>query len=229
MLGIGSGFANLLSPDINQYIMTYGLAALFVIIAIEEAGVPLPLPGDLLIIFFGYQARQGEVNPLWVFLCVILATTLGASILYGIGRRGGRPLIKRYGHYIRLDKKRLQRVDEEFHRHGVWTIMVGRLIPGFRVYLSVIAGVCGFPFKLFVISILAASTLWVFIYFSIGFLFGEGFARIEGYLQANPIMIWGIGGIVVILIIAIIFFNVRRGRAKDDEGGDDILPSCSTS
>jgi membrane protein DedA with SNARE-associated domain len=233
MAGTSTGFISFLTPDINQYVMTYGLAALFIIIAIEEAGVPLPLPGDLLIVFFGYQARQGEANPFWIFFCVIVATTLGASVLYGIGHRGGRPLVKRYGHYIRLDRKRLRRIEGEFHRHGIWTIVLGRLIPGFRVYISVIAGVCGFPPRLFVASIVLASTLWVLIYFAIGYLFGEGFLRIEGYLRDAPHMVWVIVGVVIVGVAAIVYFNVRRGRSADDEEGDemegeDMLSSCPT-
>ena len=72
------------------FIEQHGLAAAFLFLLVEEAGVPLPVPGDVLMLVLGAQAREGRV-PLWQAIAVLeLGTALGATILYLLSRWAGR-------------------------------------------------------------------------------------------------------------------------------------------
>jgi membrane protein DedA with SNARE-associated domain len=92
--------------SLQAFVTEHGVLAGFVLILIEEAGVPVPVPGDFLMLGLGVHARQGRV-PLWQALLVMeLATVLGSSILYLLALRAGRDLVYRYGRYIHLTPAR---------------------------------------------------------------------------------------------------------------------------
>src|SRR5438045_4044024 len=100
-----------LGATIERFLAQYGLLAAFVLVAVEEAGVPSPVPADLLVLLFGVQARAGG-TPLWQVVAVMeVATVLGASTLYFLARRAGHDVVYRYGAYIGLGRERLERVE----------------------------------------------------------------------------------------------------------------------
>src|SRR5688572_32037089 len=84
-----------LADALLLFLQEWGEIAIFVIFLLEESGVPLPLPGDLALIWAGYHVASGQSRFIVVLLVVELATLIGASTLYWLGLRGGRPLIVR--------------------------------------------------------------------------------------------------------------------------------------
>src|ERR1700736_2913058 len=98
--------------SLQWFFTEHGVLAGFVLILIEETGVPVPVPGDFLMLGLGVHARQGRV-PLWQALLVMeLATLIGASVLYLVAARGGRGLVYRYGRYIHLTPARLDKAEQ---------------------------------------------------------------------------------------------------------------------
>src|SRR5436305_7988386 len=92
----------------SSFLNEHGLLAAFVFLLIEEAGVPVPVPGDVLMLILGVHARQGSVE-LWQAIAVTeLGTILGSTILYFAARLAGRTLVYRYGRFIRLTPERLE-------------------------------------------------------------------------------------------------------------------------
>src|SRR5437588_7165803 len=86
----------------SAFLDRHGLLAAFVFLLIEEAGVPVPVPGDVLMLVLGVHAREGMV-PLWQAIVVTwLGTMIGSSFLYIASRWAGRGLVYRYGRFIRL-------------------------------------------------------------------------------------------------------------------------------
>src|SRR3981081_1632444 len=109
--------------SLQGFITEHGVLAGFVLILIEEAGVPVPVPGDFLMLGLGVHARQGRV-PLWQALLVMeLATLLGASIFAVGGSRAGRDLVYRYGLYIHLPPARLDQAERWLRRRGAVAIV----------------------------------------------------------------------------------------------------------
>ena len=101
----------ILSGALLWFLQEWGELAIFLIFLLEESGVPLPLPGDLALIWAGYRVAAGQSLFVVVLLAVELATLLGASALYWLARRGGRPLIVRYGRFLHLDEAKLRRAE----------------------------------------------------------------------------------------------------------------------
>src|SRR5438874_11491360 len=91
----------------SAFLDQHGLLAAFVFLLIEEAGVPVPVPGDVLMLILGVHARQGTVH-LWEAVVVTeLGTMIGSTFVYFAARKAGRELVYRYGLFIRLTTDRL--------------------------------------------------------------------------------------------------------------------------
>src|SRR5438270_13423985 len=114
----------------SSFLNRHGLVAAFVFLLIEEAGVPVPVPGDVLMLILGVHAREGLVT-LWQAVAVTwLGTMIGSTFLYFLSWFTGRELVYRYGRFIRLTPERLDRAESWLNRHGSRAVFAGRLVPG---------------------------------------------------------------------------------------------------
>src|SRR5262245_2053455 len=114
---------------LTSFIAAHGLLALAVIITLKSAGIPLPVPADLLVVYAGIHARSG-VFPLWLaWLVLVVATIVGAVLLY-TGTRWARPeKIVHYGHYVGLSETRLRRAEDALSQRGRRAIFLARVVP----------------------------------------------------------------------------------------------------
>lgn len=187
-----------------------GPLALFLLIFIEEAGVPLPIPGDFLIIVEGRSSLHGGLGFFSVLVLVTLGTLLGASILYGFSRVLGRELIMKYGKFLRFDEKRLTKIENWFKKYGGIMIVIGRLVPGLRTLTSIVAGIFAVPYLLFLIYTTIAAVIWVVVYFLIGRFVGQKFPLIL-HLALARLSLTIVGLLLVVLLIV---WFLRRVRSK---------------
>jgi membrane protein DedA with SNARE-associated domain len=133
-----------------------------VLIPLEEAGIWLPIPGDVLILYFGYQI--GRATSPWSAALTPLATITaavlcGALLLYFVMRRF-RSAIWRFSRFLHLDEKRLNWMQLWFQRHGPLVIIPGRLVPGLRIPTTVACGTFAVPLPQFVPAVAIAAVLW---------------------------------------------------------------------
>jgi membrane protein DedA with SNARE-associated domain len=150
----------------------YDTLAIVLLIFVEEAGVPLPLPGDIVMMLAGYRVAQGQMSLLPLLLSLELATVLGASILYWLGRRGGRPLVERYGRFVHLDAGRVAWLEGWIKQRGAMAVFLGRVIPGPRIPTALLAGVFGVPFRTFLPAVAAGAFVYVGILVALGYYLG---------------------------------------------------------
>jgi len=151
------------------------VAILFAVL-LEELGIPMPIPTDLLIIIAGVAAPNSLGWLSLSFMLLIAASTIGASGLYAIVRRGGRPLVDRFGRYVHLGPTQLARAEALLKRGGWGGIAIGRAIPGLR-YVTVIAcGLLDVPYRHFVTAHIAGSSVYIIAFLLLGKLFGPAIA-----------------------------------------------------
>jgi membrane protein DedA with SNARE-associated domain len=160
-------------------IRAHALPGLFLVLLLEEAGLPRLIPGDTLVIAAGARPGQTLSGALEVIVTATAAATLGSALLFALVRRGGRPLLERYGGMLRLDQDRLRLLDGWFQRHGMLPIIVGRLIPGLRTPTTIVAGLAGVPLRTFVPATSLAALLWASLYYA------SGLALLLGRRQAD--------------------------------------------
>jgi membrane protein DedA with SNARE-associated domain len=106
--------------------------AVLLAVIIEELGLPLPIPSDFMIIFAGTTADRTLPRLGLFYVALTAASALGASGLYAMVRRGGRPLVEHYGRYVHLGPEQLARAEALLSRSGWGGIALGRATPGLR-------------------------------------------------------------------------------------------------
>jgi membrane protein DedA with SNARE-associated domain len=167
-VGVWGRLAGVLFGLLNRY----DDAAVFVLVLIEEAGVPLPLPGDLVMVVAGFRVARGEMNLFVTIFLLELATLVGSSFLYWLAARGGRPLLYRYGRFIHLERNKLDKAEGWVKRHGALAIVLGRIIPGLRMPTAIAAGVFGIRYTVFLPAVAVGSTMYILFFVLLGYFAG---------------------------------------------------------
>ncbi|HEX6123590.1 MAG TPA: DedA family protein [Ktedonobacterales bacterium] len=168
------------------FFVAYEFPALFGLLVLEEAGVPLPVPGDMLVMLAGEQHRQSLPYDAAVILTASAAVFLGSSALYFLSRRGGRTLIGKYGKYLHLNEARLGRMERWFQRHGPLSIVLGRLIPGLRIPTTVMAGLSDVPYRVYAPTAALAAVIWSALYFWLGVVIHHELRFLTGLIAGIP-------------------------------------------
>jgi membrane protein DedA with SNARE-associated domain len=112
--------------QITQLIFDHKAIGIFGVIAMEEVGIPIPLPGDVFIAYAGHLIARGAIDPLSAFLSVVVGSVVGSSVLYWLGRRFGQPFVKRYGPFMHAKPGRVQKLEGWFKRWGPLVVIFGR-------------------------------------------------------------------------------------------------------
>ena len=168
----------------------HSFIAIVLAVALEELGIPMPIPTDLLIVFAGVRGA-GSLPQLGIwFVLLNLASGLGASGLYAIVRRGGRPLVERFGRYVHLGPQQLNRAENILKRGGWTSIAVARAIPGLR-YLAVIGcGLLNIPYWRFLTAHVVGSSVYIAVFLWLGAIFGPAILRYVHLPAVELRLIW---------------------------------------
>jgi membrane protein DedA with SNARE-associated domain len=141
---------------VEPWLDRYGYGAVFAAVGVEGFGIPAP-GQTLLIAGAASAAAQARPRIGLLLLTAFLAAVLGSSLGYLIGRRGGRPLLRRF----RVDERHLGRVEQGFTRYGGGLIVIGRFFDGLRQLNGIAAGVLEMPWWTFTLYNAAGAALWV--------------------------------------------------------------------
>ena len=183
--------------------------ALLVFLLIEEAGIPLPAPGDTIILLAGAQVSRGEASIVIVVLLVVTATLLGSSALYWISRLGGMPVLVRVCQTLRIKPERIDRTGDWVRRHRGVAIVFGRLTPGLRTVTSIAAGLFQVNYGAFLIYTAISATIWAFLYILVGAIVHTFYRTVAAYLFRPSVL----GVLLLSFVIAAAVVAIRRRRA----------------
>ena len=185
----------------HQYVV------LFFVVAIEEAGVPLPAPTDVVIAFYGYRARGDIPELAQVVLVCALASTLGTLAPYFLARRFGPTVAHRLASWIDVDPAQVDIWTERIHRRGFIAVVVGRLVPGARVIMSLIAGTSKVPLYQFSPGVFVAAFIYWTFWVTVGATLGPMFRRIAG-----PYITYVLIGLPIVVITYFVYRHLRARR-----------------
>lgn len=197
--------------DPAAFLARWHYLGLFAVIFAEEAGVPLPIPGDLFIAAMGFLASTGRASFVPAAAVVTAATVMGASLLFLVSRHAGPRLLAWAGRWLGYDASRQARLEARLERHGVATVVFGRLIPGLRIVMTVVAGALRMRHATFALGTLVAGLLWSTIYFWLGYLLGSGYQRLEG---RGAVPHWLVPVAIAVAVAALVIVLRRRNRRR---------------
>ena len=147
---------------VTDLIATYGYLAIFLVIALESAG--MPMPGEtILISSAGYAGSTGNLDNILIVAAAAAAAILGDNLGYWVGRRWGMPLLLKHGHRIALDHGRLKLGQYLFRSHGGKIVFFGRFTAMLRAYAAVLAGVNKLDARRFMVFNALGGVAWAAI------------------------------------------------------------------
>jgi membrane protein DedA with SNARE-associated domain len=199
-----------LSIDPSHLIMTYGYWAIFVVVALESMGTPLP--GETaLVLAAAYAGTTGELDIRMVILAAFGGAVFGDNLGYLLGRMLGLPLLLKHGDAFGLDTPRLKLGRYLFDHHGGWIVFFGRFVAILRALAALLAGVNRMPWTRFLLCNAAGGAIWSVGFGLAAYELGDFTQRLSGPVQTMAIML-----LIVLVVIAILFFrrNERRWLAK---------------
>jgi membrane protein DedA with SNARE-associated domain len=208
---------------------TLGYLGVAVGVAIETF-IPL-IPSEIILPMAGWKVSQSAANPSvtewltgqpWTILGVMVAATLGATLgslgIYLIGAWGGRPLLDRYGRYLRIEADDLDRADAWFARYGEWAVFFGRFVPLLRSFISFPAGVARMRLGRFLVFTALGTIPFNLALVVAGWLLGENYEEVAEALSPYELPIYiVVGGLTLLVIIRWIR---GRGSPMADKSGD---------
>jgi membrane protein DedA with SNARE-associated domain len=182
-----------LVPHLQHVVATYGYLAVFLIVAMESAGIPMP--GETVLVTAAIFAATGTLKIYWVIGAAAAGAIIGDNCGYWVGREFGFPIVYRYGRYIHLDERRLKVGQYLFLKHGGKIVFFGRFVALLRAFAAFLAGVNRYNWEEFFFFNAAGGIVWATIFGTGGYLLGHAF---EHY--ARPV---GVAALIAAVIGAV--------------------------
>ncbi|HVA04709.1 MAG TPA: DedA family protein [Acidimicrobiales bacterium] len=202
----------------EHFISSWGYLAVFVLTVAESACVPIP--SELTLGIGGALASgatlSGAVNhhPLNLALIIVmgvLGSVAGSFVAYAVGRTGGRAFLDRFGKFLLLTHKDLDRAEAWFARRGDSAVLIGRVVPVVRTFISLPAGLAEMPLGRFGIYTTIGVTVWVTVLSGIGYGLGGSY---HSMVMALGDASYVVAGLAVVALAVGLIHRVRLVRAE---------------
>ncbi|MGH3865511.1 MAG: DedA family protein [Pseudonocardiaceae bacterium] len=189
---------------------SHGYLAVFGFLFIESFGAPVP--GQTMLMAAGVFAGAGKLNVAGVAILGFIAAVSGDNVGYLIGHFGGRALVLRFGRYVLVTEKRLNKAEDFFGRHGNKIVAVARFIDGLRQLNGIVAGIAGMPWQRFLAFNALGAAAWVGVWTSVGYFAGGHLTVI--YQQFHRYQTVALLIVGVVILTAVVHWWWRRQRQR---------------
>ena len=207
----------------QHFIATYGYAAVFLLMLAESACIPVP---SELIMTFGGAIAAGAIpgtslSLAGVILAGLAGNVAGSYVAWAVGRYGGQPALRRWGNRLWIREHDLDRATAWFDRYGARAVLIGRLLPVVRTFISLPAGIAGMAPVRFGIYTVIGCIPWTAALAAAGYAVGANWQAIANGFHAPTYIIAAL--IAVALVIAALRYARKRSaqtRAEDHQRED---------
>jgi membrane protein DedA with SNARE-associated domain len=209
-----------ISGSITTFVGDHGVYAVFLLMAIDAV---FPAASELVMVYAGALASGAFASQhvvlfghtigygFWAYVTMALSGTLGyvvgAIVGWCIGIYGGRPFVERRGRFFHLPPERLDRAERWFDRHDRWAVLLGRITPVVRSFVSIPAGVFGMRFTPYLVYTAIGSAIWAFSLAGVGYAFGGSYERFH---HAFDIALIAGAALVVLYVVIRQVSRLRR-------------------
>ncbi len=144
-----------------EWVLNGGYVGIIVLMAMESS--IFPVPSEIVIPPAAFLAAQGKLSFTGVVLAGTIGSYLGSAITYWISRLIGRPLIVKYGRFVLIPPKKLERAEHWLARYEAGGVFFARLLPVVRHLISIPAGIVRMNFMTFSLVTIIGSALWCWV------------------------------------------------------------------
>lgn len=201
-----------MSSELVLQIAKYGYLSIFLLVFLQELGVPNPVTNEFVLLFSGYLAFSGVLNLWLVMLTAISADCIGTTILYAVFYRFGEYIMDHRPRWFPVSPAHLDRIAQRISERQQWGIYIGRLLPFLRGYASVAAGMLPIKPKIFIPAVIVSAITWSGGYVLAGRLLGpywEQVAEKIGRVETLAL----VAALIVIATLIWRAFHKRRNLA----------------
>ena len=194
-----------LQQSFLDFISVYGYFAVALLMAMENACIPIP--SELILGFAGYLIFADQMTFTGAMIAGMIGGMVGSIFAYLVGSYGGRKFVDKYGKYFLVKKSHVDLAQRWFDKYGIRAVFFSRMLPVVRTFISLPAGFARVNFKAFLFYTFAGSLPWTALILYLGMLFGENWKKLLELGHEASI-------IVVIAIVAAVGFYIYRRRKK---------------
>jgi membrane protein DedA with SNARE-associated domain len=159
----------------------------------------------------GLLAATGHMNLVAAIIAGAAANLVGSLIAYGLAARFGEPLLLGPGRYVGIRRHHLEIADGWFKRWGLLAVLIGRVLPVVRTYISFPAGLARVDLARFSILTFAGALPWCAALALVGYELGKNYDRISGPVEKAAIGI----AVLVVLVVIVWYLRGREPRSRE--------------
>ena len=198
----------------QHLISQYGYLAVFVLMLAESACIPVP---SEVIMMFGGALAAGAVpgaHPalFGVFVAGVLGNVAGSYIAWAVGKYAGQSAIRRWGRRVGIREHEIDKATAWFERHGPVAVLVGRVIPVIRTFISLPAGFADMPAGVFGLYTTLGAIPWTALLAVAGYALGANWEHVANDFHGPT---YAIAGVIVVGVVVLI---IRRRKAAAAHG-----------
>ena len=198
-----------MTAAVSNFIASYGLVAVFVLMIGESCG--FPFPSEVIMPTSGLLAASGHMNLVAAIFAGAAANLVGSLIAYGIAARWGEPLLLGPGRYIGIRRHHLEIADGWFRRWGLLAVLLGRVLPVIRTYISFPAGLARIDLAKFSLLTFVGALPWCAALAIVGYALGRNYDRISGPVEKGAIVI----ALLVVAVVVVWYIRGREPRTRE--------------
>jgi membrane protein DedA with SNARE-associated domain len=198
-----------------QTFLTHTELLALILFGIVEACC-VPISSEITFGFAGVlAAQQGHLSLPVVIIVGTLAELVGSFISYAVGRKGGRPAVERYGRYVLITSRDLDRAERFFAGKGAWAVLIVRMVPVLRAFGGLVSGIVEVPLAQFSIFNAIGTVIFATVLSSIGYAVGSAWASVSKDLSLGGYVVVAV---VVLALAAVILLRLREFRRERAAG-----------
>ena len=188
-----------------EFIASYGYFAVALLMAMENACIPIP--SELILGFAGYLIFADQMTFTGAMIAGMVGGMVGSIFAYLVGSHGGRKFVDRYGKYFLIKKSHVDLAQRWFDKYGIRAVFFSRMLPVVRTFISLPAGFARVNFSAFLFYTFAGSLPWTALILYLGMFFGENWKKLLEIGHEFSIIV-----VIALVVIAAIYFIKRRKK-----------------
>ena len=191
-----------------QFIDGWGYYAVAILMALENACIPIP--SELILGFAGYMIYAGRMTFTMAMVAGLVGGMAGSYFAYYVGHYGGRPFVDRYGKYFFVKKSHVDIAQEWFDKYGIKAVFFSRMLPVVRTFISLPAGFAHVDMKKFFFYTFIGSLPWTALILFIGMMLGEGW---KVMMEVGHEISLAVAAAIVIICI-VLYVQYKKKKKK---------------
>jgi membrane protein DedA with SNARE-associated domain len=186
-----------LTATLSNLVASYGLLAVLVLMAFESCGIPFP--SEVIMPTAGVLAATGHLNLTAAIIVGALGNLAGSLVAFAVSARWGEPVLLGPGRWIGIRRHHVEIADGWFRRWGLWAVLVGRVLPVIRTYISFPAGLARINVVSFSVLTFVGALPWCAMLALVGYTLGKNYDKVSRPIEYAA---FALAAIVAVIVVA---------------------------